>query len=131
MKKRFLWFIECYFSYLSGKFKITSWHGENKKLSRETRAQVAILREQGIKFSSIAARFNVSHSCIVKTLQRIKKTGEFKSEALSGRPRELIYRKKITEKNQKNYRINFVRFMTYVSLYRQVCIMYFVVLFRS
>ena len=60
---------------------------KTKELSRETRAQIAILREQGMKVNDIAARFKVSHGCIVKTLQRVKETGGFKSKSRSGRPR--------------------------------------------
>ena len=59
---------------------------KTKKLLHATIAQIFILREQWIKITAIAASFNVSHSCIVETLQRIKEIGNFKSKTRSGRP---------------------------------------------
>ena len=59
--------------------------GRTNELTTEKRAQIAILSEQGLTLTSIAARFNVTHSCIIKTLKRYHETGDFKSKARTGR----------------------------------------------
>ncbi|XP_047122998.1 paired box protein Pax-2a-like [Hydra vulgaris] len=61
--------------------------GRTYELTTEKRAQIVILREQGLTLTSIASRFNVTHSCIIKTLKRYHDTGNLKSKARAGRPK--------------------------------------------
>ncbi|XP_065654857.1 paired box protein 5 homolog [Hydra vulgaris] len=60
---------------------------KTNKLTTVKRAQIVILREQGLTLTFIAARFNVTHSCIIKRLKRYQEVGDFKSEAKTERPK--------------------------------------------
>ena len=58
-----------------------------KELTSEKRAQIQILRQHGMKVKDIATSVGVTHSCVVKTLQRISETDGYLSRRRSGRPR--------------------------------------------
>lgn len=59
--------------------------GKTKELSREKRAQIQILRQEGHTTTAIATRMQCSQGCVVKTLKRINDTGNYLSKSRSGR----------------------------------------------
>lgn len=50
----------------------------------KNRAQIVILCEQGLTLTSIVAQFNVTHSCIIETLNQYQETCNFISKARTG-----------------------------------------------
>ena len=61
--------------------------GRKSDLSVSKRAQIAVLRDEGLSLRAIASRLNISHSCVTRSLKRINVLGTFKSRQRSGRPR--------------------------------------------
>ena len=60
--------------------------GRVKEISPTVGAQIHILSQEGYTQRVIAARLNISLSCVCKTLARVAEKGDYSSRQRSGRP---------------------------------------------
>ena len=57
-----------------------------RRLSYEERVKIQVQRDEGYSLASIADNVKCSHSCVSKTLLRVRETGTLKDRKRSGRP---------------------------------------------
>lgn len=67
---------------------------KKRDLTQVTRAQVAILYEEGYSQREVAARLKVSRGAVQKAIKRFQETGKHTNRPKSGRPKVLTPREK-------------------------------------
>ena len=58
-----------------------------QELSKETRAQIVALKNEGLTHRQVSKKLNVSIAVITSTLQRLEETSSLENRPRSGRPR--------------------------------------------
>ena len=60
--------------------------GKATELTPKKRAVIVALHSEGLSYSNISAKLNVSKGCISQTLKRYRETGCYSSRQRTGRP---------------------------------------------